>query len=260
MNSDLLQSIQPYFVLSADSAYEKSAVHRNGIAHFYRFTTDSATEAVNVVPDASADIIVKLDADNPEAWVCGSWKQPGKTLFEQGASYFGVRYQIGAVPDFLSLPPKELIDQRLALVEVFAHTDSLLESLTACEDFHVQIAAFSHWCGDPEIDDIPPSVLCESLAQLILSRRGNIRVAELCEDTGFSPRAINRAFSEYYGYSPKAFCLILRYQHVLSQLTHQQFERLTDLAADSGYADQSHFLHEFKRYNGQGPKQFKTPH
>jgi len=257
MNTHLIKPIQPYFMLYAQNSYQKKYVNRDGISHFYCFTLDQAAMPINVVPDGSIDIIIKLDDDRPEAWVCGSSRILGSTLIEKGCSYFGVRYQIGVVPDFLPIKPKDIVDQSVPLHSISPLAIQLLARLAECHNFEQQITAFQQVCGHHR-RTIESYDLSQVLIKLMLQRRGNISIAELSQQSGYCTRTISGSFNNYYGLSPKAFNLILRYQQVLDHLMQSNVDRLTDLATDIGYSDQSHLCRQFKRYNGQGPKEFQN--
>ena len=256
MEHTLINPIQPYFILDTQNSYQKKAVNHGGIAHFYRFTVGEAGECVNVVPDASMDIIFKLDPDQPEAWVCGSWRQLGTTLFEQGCSYFGVRYQIGVVPSFLSITPKDVMNQRVPLQDLTQLGTQLLDKLSGCQDFEQQIGIYQQICAQ-NTASLTSSKLHHVLMAMMLQHRGNISIAALSQQSGYSTRTVSNAFGDYYGFSPKACNLILRYQHTLDRLMQNDGQRLTDLAIESGYSDQAHFFRQFKQYNGNGPREFQ---
>lgn len=255
MKNVAINPIQPYFVLNTQNNYLKRAVNAGGIAHFYHFTADAVTDCINAVPDASIDIIFSLHPDNPKALVCGCHTTPSDTRLDSGYSYFGVRYQIGVTPDFLQLSPQVLVNQRIPLSEIVPYAEELLESIIRCRDFDAQINCFLRYCGQSSFSDSP--TLCQALLQLMLNNRGDIRMEELATQTHYSVRTVNKHFTDFFGYSPKTFCSMLRYQNALKLITHEHFERLTDIAFELGYTDQSHFLRDFKRYNIQGPKQFK---
>jgi AraC-like DNA-binding protein len=51
--------------------------------------------------------------------------------------------------------------------------------------------------------------------------------------------------------SPKRFASLLRFERAL--LLARQGGRLTDVALNAGYYDQSHFNREFSRFTGQAP-------
>jgi len=256
MQTTEMNPIQPYFVLGTDTPYFKHSSGQNGIAHFYEFSHKKESKMQIVVPDASVDIIFNLNENNPTSWIYGSVSKPQVVPFAKGEKYFGVRYEIGDVPTFLDLKPQNLIDNSLLLTDVFPRALELQEKLVKCNNFEHQVQLFNHICHKSLIQKKEAPELCKILIHILLSQQGNIRISELAEKTGYSTRLIDRVFKDYYGISPKKFSLILKNQHALWRLTRYQYKRLTDLALDLGYTDQSHFLKEFKRHNILGPKQF----
>nr|WP_246628122.1 helix-turn-helix domain-containing protein [Paenibacillus oenotherae] len=89
----------------------------------------------------------------------------------------------------------------------------------------------------------------------IRSSNGSIRVGQLAEESALSRRQTERRFVERIGISPKALAQIVRFQHVLQSLKFA--ERLTQLAYDADYYDQSHFIKEFRKRSGTTPKQMQ---
>ncbi len=257
MNTHLIMPIQPYFKIHTHKSYQVRNVNHDSISHFYSFTVNDTALAVNVVPDGSIDIIFKLHDNNPEAWICGSSSKLCNTLIERGCFYFGVRYQIGVMPNFLSLKPKDIVDQSIPLNIVCALADILIEKISDCYTFEQQIKAFSQVCGKQKSIQLMPE-LSQTLVELMLHHRGNISIPELCNHSGYSARTISSSFNDYYGLSPKSFNMMLRYQQSLEHIMKNKYDRLTDLASDMGYSDQSHFFRQFKHYNGQGPKEFQN--
>ncbi|WP_413501536.1 helix-turn-helix domain-containing protein [Psychrobacter maritimus] len=257
MNNHLIRPIQPYFRIHTHKSYQAKYVNYDGISHFYSFVVDDSALAVNVVPDGSIDIIFKLHDDKPEAWICGSSRKLCNTLIERGCFYFGVRYQIGVMPTFLPLKPKDIIDQSIPLCIVYALAELLIEKISDCNDFEQKIRTFSQVCSKQQFLQHKPE-LSQTLIKLMLYHRGNISISELSHHSGYSARTISNSFNDYYGMSPKALNMTFRYQQSLKYLMEKKYERLTDLAACIGYSDQSHFLRQFKRYNGQGPKEFQS--
>lgn len=258
MSTTFINPIQPYFRICTQENYQAKYVNRDGISHFYRFTLNDVKIPMSVVPDGSIDIIIKLDDDNPEIWICGSLQEIGLTFFEQGCSYFGICYQIGAVPSFLPLIPRDIINQTIPLHSISTTlASSFTERICDCDDFEQQIKSFYLVCARQKKSMQPPK-LSQTLIQLMLNFRGNITIPELCDHSGYSARTVRNAFKDYYGLSPKAFNMMLRYQQVLEKLMQNEDECLIHLATDMGYSDQSHFSREFKRYNGQSPKVFQN--
>jgi len=56
--------------------------------------------------------------------------------------------------------------------------------------------------------------------------------------------------------SPKLLTRIIRFQAALKQLRNHSFSRLSDIAFEQEYADQSHFIRAFKEFAGDTPNRF----
>lgn len=87
------------------------------------------------------------------------------------------------------------------------------------------------------------------LFQMIFDSNGEIPIIELSEKINWSPRQINRYFSQQFGLSLKAYCKILRFQASLSHIKDGQ------LFPQLNFTDQSHFIKEIKQFSGVSPKE-----
>ena len=121
--------------------------------------------------------------------------------------------------------------------------------------------------GDPKkqgalLDDYFTSHLAptESKRQLwalkskIEAARGLVRIDDLCDESGVSIRHVDRLFREHLGVRPKTFARIARFQNAITLLKSDPGSTMADVAARCGYYDQSHFVHEFRRFAGAPPK------
>lgn len=95
-----------------------------------------------------------------------------------------------------------------------------------------------------------------ALSRIILSK-GSISLKELTESLNLSERSFERKFKEYVGISPKLFSRICRFQASLKQLKHNDYNKLSDIAFENDYADQSHFIRSFKEFTGFSPNQYQ---
>lgn len=71
-----------------------------------------------------------------------------------------------------------------------------------------------------------------------------------------SLRQFQRLFKSYVGVSPDAYRRILRFQKSIRTLQLGNFEKLSEVAYELGYADQSHFIKSFKQFSGYSPNDF----
>lgn len=91
----------------------------------------------------------------------------------------------------------------------------------------------------------------------ILQSKGNISLKELNDKLCLSERSVERKFKQYVGISPKLFARICRFQASLSQIRNNQFSKLSDIAYDNEYADQSHLIRSFKEFAGVSPNKYQ---
>lgn len=70
-------------------------------------------------------------------------------------------------------------------------------------------------------------------------------------------RSFERVFDKYVGISPRLYAKVYRFNQSLQQLNRHSFAKFSDLAFDQGYADQSHFIRQFKTFTGLTPGEYK---
>jgi AraC-like DNA-binding protein len=93
-------------------------------------------------------------------------------------------------------------------------------------------------------------------AKLLYHTKGQFRVAELADRCNLSARQLERQFDEATGVSPKALARTIRFDAIRERLMFRPEANLTDLAYEFGYADQAHFIHDFKAFTNKTPSEF----
>ncbi|WP_310603362.1 helix-turn-helix domain-containing protein [Anaerosporobacter sp.] len=91
----------------------------------------------------------------------------------------------------------------------------------------------------------------------ILNNKGNIKTTTLADEVYISSRQLERIFNEYIGVSPKQLSSLVRYQYLWNDILFNQHFNVSDAVYRYGYADQSHLLHDFKRYHTVSPSEAK---
>jgi len=94
--------------------------------------------------------------------------------------------------------------------------------------------------------------------QLIIETNGNLNINALIKTLKVNERTFERRFITQVGISPKQFSRIIQFQLSLNQLTDKDYDKLTDIVYNNGFADQSHFIRVFKAFTGKTPKKFKA--
>lgn len=81
----------------------------------------------------------------------------------------------------------------------------------------------------------------------------SIRVPQLLKRLNVSERQFERRFIRSVGVSPHKYIRIGRFQAAVRLIKANRFERLSDLACELNYVDQSHFIKDVKAFSGYTP-------
>lgn len=90
----------------------------------------------------------------------------------------------------------------------------------------------------------------DSVVNLVLAKKANIKIKEITRLTGFSERSLRRWFYDDMGITLKEFIDIARINFASVQLTGTANEPTQKLVYELGYHDQSHFLKHLRKYLG----------
>jgi AraC-like DNA-binding protein len=163
-----------------------------------------------------------------------------------------------ALKSVFGINASELTDSCIN-VELLDGGGSLLkEELLNTESAAAQIDVLSRYLYTQVIKNNyqNDNVLSSALSE-ILNSKGTISLRELLLKLNVSERTLERRFQETIGLSPKMFSRICRFQASLGLLRKNKFTRLSDIAYENEYADQSHFIRAFKEFSGFTPNDFQ---
>lgn len=93
-------------------------------------------------------------------------------------------------------------------------------------------------------------------AKMLYLQKGQFRVADLAEHCNLSSRQLQRQFQDVVGVSAKTIARSIRFEEIRKQLMLDPDQSLTALAYEHGYADQAHFIHDFKEFADRTPGEF----
>lgn len=91
--------------------------------------------------------------------------------------------------------------------------------------------------------------------QLIIEKRGLVRIADLSSPACLSSRQFIRQFTRYAGFAPKLFSRIVRFQ-AATEFYGSSPTPLAEVAYACGYYDQTHFAKDFREFSGMPPKNY----
>lgn len=192
----------------------------------------------------------------PAAVACGQLTRPLVLHSSLDAGMIGIRFQPSGMAPFLSTPMQSLTDARIPAEELFVGIDQLIEEIAESSNDAQRIAA----CNRFLIRSIDPSrgnISVRRALERIMLTRGRISVESLSTLMGMSRRSLELAFQREVGTSPKMYCRITRFRHILDAVSEgSPSEDWVRIALDSGFFDQSHLIRDFRQFAGNSPTSF----
>lgn len=240
----------------------------------YFWTLESACEPNSCrsfvpIPDGCPGIIFHK-SENGCYLQEGHYKLPEIYLYGQTTGFsqinsfgsfktIGVYFYPHAIKTIFSLPANEITNTCLSL-ELLNNRkfEELSDRLSHAETTDQQIAVLSAYLTElisrhnKGIDQVTQYALNK-----LIGSKGSMTLKDLQEDLRITERSFERRFNQFIGISPKLFSRVCRFQASLDQIRNNEYSKLTDVAFESGYADQSHFIRSFKEFTGFSPEQYQ---
>lgn len=200
--------------------------------------------------DGHSHIKTEDGQDTPNAFVIGVKSQP-QTFTIQGAySHTGISFYPHALKCFFHADASEFANQIYPLEFLFPHT--LIDQLYEAQSHRERIKLLSFFLIKKLLRYREDKLVQDFIAK---HRSFNdYKVANLMKRYNLSERQLERKIKALIGIPPKTFLRIVRFERAYRMLTQSSYEKLSDIAFDLGYADQSHFIRDFKTSAGFTPK------
>lgn len=167
-----------------------------------------------------------------------------------------VCFKPGAAFPFFSLPMKELTDNNILLSDLWGKKiDELEESLSICNTNKERVDVIQSFLFQQiKCEPVTKNEYEYCLWQINLFK-GQIPLKKLSDRTNICQRQLVRQFNSYLGLAPKMFLRVTRFLNTLDNIKKHPSYSLTQIAYESGYFDQSHFIHDCKEFTGLTPKE-----
>jgi len=216
--------------------------------------TDAPRFRSRVLPDGCNDLIVDLSG-TARPFVVGAMPQAQVVTLQGRVDLLGVRFRPGGAMPFLHQPLDELTGREVELDALWGRAAGSLADALAGEstagrrierlEGALRRALQRRW----EESLVTQAVECCHRAH------GAISVRRVAAALGVGERRLERAFARCVGLSPKRLARVLRFLHAVRYIGRMRWAG-APLALEAGYADQPHFIREFKALAGVTPTEF----
>ena len=190
------------------------------------------------------------------AVACGQLTKPLVLHSALDAGMIGIRFQPSGMAPFLSTSMQSLTDARVPAEDLFGDVDRLIDEVVKSTSDVQRIAACNRFLirGLRSERDHPWMRRALDVIQL---KHGQITVESLATLVGRSRRSLELTFQREVGATPKMYCRITRFRHILEAVSEADPSmNWVQFALESGYFDQSHLIRDFQRFAGNSPKSF----
>lgn len=223
-----------------------------------------------IIPDGCIEIAFILGDDvkrftsdtyfilQPRAMVIGQITEPFYIQPLGRVDTFAVRFYPYGFANFVREPIKNLANKETPISHLFGETtaNELEQKIIKAKDTKQRIGIIETFLLNKLKENITIDNIVRSTIDTLLSTNGSSSINSILNEDLSKRRLLERKFLKQIGISPKQLGKIIRLQTALNMLLNQKTETLTQIAYESEYYDQNHFIKDFKEFTGITPKEF----
>lgn len=202
------------------------------------------TTPVRVVPDGCIDIVWTEGAGTQ---IVGPNTRAFLVALALGTRVAGVRMRPGAAPALIGVNAGALRDARVPIGDLWGDAGHRLAEALDEGDDRIRLLLDALHRRSLRAARPDPLVDC-AVAYLDDPTMG---MSKLARELSVSERQLRRRFEAMVGYGPKRLSRVLRLQRALDDA--RTGTALGRVAADAGYADHAHFVHDCRDLAGVSP-------
>jgi len=224
-----------------------------------------------VVPTGHLFIIFELDGierntfDNKtlspngkfnNAWISGMHKNFISISAHENSEMLVVQFKpYGAYP-FINITIDQLNNKVVDANTLLGNEIiDLRNEIMAIEDVNMKFLLVQNWLLSRYNQSKTPR---QELVQIINDLNGHpvTNHKDVIKNYSRTQKHLIQQFKKYVGLTPKVYHRIVRFNNILNQIRNKEKLDWAKVAYDTGYADQAHFIKEFKEFSGFNPKEF----
>lgn len=173
-----------------------------------------------------------------------------------GVGFVSVCFAAGLAYPFFPMPMQDVANRVIDLRDVWGHSaDELQERIDNASTVAQRVQLIQHDLIGRLRRSVQPDRTVDFCINQLKARGGCLSLEELASGVGISNRHLVRRFRHCIGLAPKEFARMMVFLSALDQLKNYPTSSLTEIAHESGYYDQAHFIHACREYSGMTPSQ-----
>lgn len=232
--------------------------------------SDTDAQKQRIVPDGCIEMAFIL-GDNirryisedefilqPRAMVLGQTIEPFYIEPTGYVNTFAIRFYPLGFSNFVAEPIKNLANKETPLELLFDEkiAKELEQKIIQATGVEQRIEIIEEFLLARFSDESTIENSVKTTVDALLATNGNATIKTILNDDLTKRRQLERKFVQQIGVSPKQLGKLIRLQTALKMLLSDEAENLTNIAYESDYYDQAHFIKDFKEFTGTNPKAF----
>lgn len=223
-----------------------------------------------VIPDGFIELFFILGDDvkrytsgddfiiQPREMVLGQITEPFYVEPTGYVNTFAVRFYPYGFHAFVPVAGKDLANKETPISVLFGEKDAeaLTRKIVQAADTQGRIEIMEAFLMTRLHDEPTINNIVTTTIDAMLAGGGSSSIVSMLKGNLSRRRQLERDFIKRVGISPKQLGKVIRLQTALKSLLNNPSEKLTQVAYDSEYYDQAHFIRDFKEFTGITPKEF----
>lgn len=223
-----------------------------------------------IIPDGTIEMAFILGDDikryttedhfilQPRSMVLGQIIEP---FYIEPTGYvdtFAIRFYPYGFANFVTVPIRSLADKETPIEALFEEkiAQKLEQEIIQATNTKQRIEIIERFLLKKLSEPSTVDHIVKTTIDTLISTKGSTSISNILKDDLSKRRQLERKFAKQIGMSPKQLGRVIRLQSALKMLLNEEGENLTNIAYESEYYDQAHFIKDFKEFTGISPKEF----
>jgi len=165
-------------------------------------------------------------------------------------SPLGVYHTYGISPQELGHP--NAVDQYL-----FGHTTEFLQILEVSYTSGSTLQEITHFFKQHTSEKTIPPIVINFLKVIQAHVHQPIEIQKIAQELRFGVKHLIATFKDVIGITPHKYLQLIQLNQALYMMKQFPTRKLTEIALENGFYDQSHFIRIFKKNTGFSPRSFR---
>lgn len=193
---------------------------------------------------------------SPYIYCTGLYTDTAYWRAEGGTRMFGIRIKPEGLTELFCIPVAQVLNSVVDGRDILGkEAVALCDYMTGVEETGTLIRTAETFLLS-RLANVPATHnYVREACRLIRSTKGTLSVEALSNQLYISKRQLERTFKQQMGATPKTYQRMIRFRAAYRYARSRQTTglRWTDVSYESGYADQAHFIREFREFTGETP-------